>query len=242
VSQNPTDQPPKGTITAPAGDVTITAGQSINFAGTASDADGSVQTYSWFFPEGTPDSSSVPSPGAIVFPNAGTYVVSLTTVDDKGVNDPSPPTRTVTVQPGNVLKIEGESLVATATATAPIQVQVNWHQLIWSGGAQLFFKATKVGDNMVLTINVPTAGTYDLSAVMTKARDYGIVSLAVDGAQLGQPFDGYHSSVTVNNNVDFGSVQLSAGAHQLIFSLVGKNPSSINYFVGIDYLLLLKTN
>jgi hypothetical protein len=146
------------------------------------------------------------------------------------------------VQPGNVLKIEGESLVATATATAPIQVQVNWHQLIWSGGAQLFFKATKVGDNMVLTINVPTAGTYDLSAVMTKARDYGIVSLAVHGAQLGQPFDGYHSSVTVNNNVDFGSVQLSAGAHQLIFSLVGKNPSSINYFVGIDYLLLLKTN
>jgi hypothetical protein len=31
---------------------------------------------------------------------------------------------------------------------------------------------------MVLTINVPTAGTYDLPAAMTKARDYGIVSLA----------------------------------------------------------------
>jgi len=99
VSQNPTDQPPKGTITAPTGDVTITAGQAVNFAGTASDADGSVQKYSWFFPEGTPDDSSVPSPGTIVFPTAGTYVASLTTVDDKGVNDPSPPTRTVTVQP-----------------------------------------------------------------------------------------------------------------------------------------------
>jgi hypothetical protein len=243
VSQNPTDQPPKGTITAPAGDVTITAGQLVTFAGTASDADGSVQTYSWFFPEGTPDSSTVPSPGAIVFPNAGTYVASLTTVDDKGVNDPSPPTRTVTVQPRTVLKIEAESLVSTATATAPIQVQKNSRPpFIWSGGAQLFFTASKVGDNMVLTINVPTAGTYDLSAVMTKARDYGIVSLAVDGTQLGQPFDGYNSSVTVNNNVDFGSLQLSAGAHQLTFTLVGKNPSSINYFVGIDYLLLLKTN
>jgi hypothetical protein len=99
VSQNPTDQPPKGTITAPTGDVTIRAGQAVNFAATASDADGSVQTYSWFFPEGTPDSSTAPSPGAIVFPNPGTYVTSLTTVDNKGVNDPSPPTLRVTVQP-----------------------------------------------------------------------------------------------------------------------------------------------
>jgi hypothetical protein len=99
VSQNPTDQPPKGTITAPTGDVNITAGQSVSFAGTATDADGSVQKYSWFFPEGTPDSSSAQSPGAIKFSNPGTWVVSLTVVDDKGVNDPSPPTRTVTVQP-----------------------------------------------------------------------------------------------------------------------------------------------
>jgi hypothetical protein len=93
------DQPPKGTITMPSGDVTITAGQSVNFAGRATDADGSVQKYSWFFPEGTPDSSSVPSPGPIVFSNPGTWVVSLTVVDNKGVNDQSPPTRTITVQP-----------------------------------------------------------------------------------------------------------------------------------------------
>jgi len=32
---------------------------------------------------------------------------------------------------------------------------------------------------MVLTVNVPQAGTYDLSAAVTQARDYGIVSLAV---------------------------------------------------------------
>jgi hypothetical protein len=244
VSQNPTDQPPKGTITAPTGDVTITAGQAVNFAGTASDADGSVQKYSWFFPEGTPDDSSVPSPGMVVFPTAGTYVASLTAVDDKGVNDPSPPTLRVTVQPNaNVLKIEGESLVATATATAPILVQGNCCGVVWSGNAQLFFRATKVGDHMVLTINVPAAGTYNLSAAMTKARDYGIVSLAVDGVQLGQPFDGYNSpNVTVNNNVAFGSVQLSAGAHHLAFTVVGKNPSSIGYQVGIDYLQLVKTN
>ncbi len=92
---------------------------------------------------------------------------------------------------------------------------------------------------MVLTINVPAAGTYDLSAVMTKALDYGDVSQLVDGSQLGPPFN--YPNVTVAT-VDYGSVPLSAGAHKLTFALVGKNPNSINYLVGIAYLLLTKTN
>jgi hypothetical protein len=77
----------------------VKAGQAVTFAGTGSDADGSVQRYSWFFPEGTPESSLTPNAGQLVFPNVGTYTISLTTVDNKGINDPSPPTRTVTVHP-----------------------------------------------------------------------------------------------------------------------------------------------
>jgi hypothetical protein len=114
--------------------------------------------------------------------------------------------------------------------------------VIWYRNAQLWFQASKVGDNMILTIDVPTAGSYDLSADMTKARDYGIVSLAVDGAQLGQPFDGYNFPNVTTTLSDWGSVSLSAGTHQLTFTLIGKNASSINYLVGFDYLLLTKTN
>ena len=92
------DQPPKGTIT-PAGHLTTTARNPVTFQGTATDTDGSVQSYSWVFEEGTPDSSAVPNPVSITFSSPGTYSVSLTAVDDKGVNDPSPPTLRVTVQP-----------------------------------------------------------------------------------------------------------------------------------------------
>jgi hypothetical protein len=49
VSNYPTDQPPKGTITAPTGDLTLQAGQSVNFGATAYDPDGSVSAYSWYF-------------------------------------------------------------------------------------------------------------------------------------------------------------------------------------------------
>ena len=62
---------------------------------------------------------------------------------------------------------------------------------------------------------------------MTKAPDYGIVTLAVDQTPLGPPFDGYNASaVTVNPSVDFGTVQLTAGQHQLTFTATGKNAAS----------------
>jgi Bacterial Ig domain/PKD domain len=124
VSSHPTDVPPKGTITAPAGDVPIQAGQAVNFAGTASDADGSVSTDSWFFPAGKPTTSSVLSPGAIAFLSAGTFVASLTVVDNAGVNDPSPPTRTITVQPDK-LSVKIVSPLANATVKGSVAVTVS---------------------------------------------------------------------------------------------------------------------
>ncbi|MEO7165514.1 MAG: galactose oxidase-like domain-containing protein [Chthoniobacterales bacterium] len=99
LSSTPQDQPPKGTITAPAGDVTIRQGESVNFGGSATDPDGPVAAYSWIFPEGNPSTSSAQSPGLVKFDEAGTYVASLTALDGFGVNDPSPPTRTIIVQP-----------------------------------------------------------------------------------------------------------------------------------------------
>ncbi|MBV8815754.1 MAG: hypothetical protein JO271_14790, partial [Verrucomicrobia bacterium] len=140
---------------------------------------------------------------------------------------------------GEAIKIEGESLVPTATGTQPVVVQGNCCGVIWSGNAQLWFVARQAGASMVLTINVPQAGTYDISAAMTKAPDYGIVALSVNGTNVGQPFDGYNATgVTVNPSVDFGAVPLAAGANQLTFTVTGKNTASASYLVGIDYFVL----
>lgn len=98
LSPYPNDLPPKGSISSPATDLVISPGQSVNFAGSATDPDGTVTSYSWVFPDGTPPSSSIPSPGLVTFSDIGTYVCSLTTRDEFGVNDPSPPTRSITVQ------------------------------------------------------------------------------------------------------------------------------------------------
>src|SRR5207253_5476714 len=48
------NQPPTATITSPAGNVTVTAGQAVSFTGTGSDPDGTIASYSWTFPGGNP--------------------------------------------------------------------------------------------------------------------------------------------------------------------------------------------
>jgi hypothetical protein len=99
LSLEPNDQPPTGTITSPANNVTIMPGQSVNFSGTGTSPTGTIAAYSWVFPGGNPASSSVANPGAVTFSAPGTYVASLTVTDNSGVTDPNPPTRTITVSP-----------------------------------------------------------------------------------------------------------------------------------------------
>ncbi|GAB3420732.1 glycoside hydrolase family 172 protein [Flindersiella endophytica] len=139
---------------------------------------------------------------------------------------------------GDTLRIEGESLVAGATATGPIQVQGNCCGIEWSGGAQLWFTPAAPG-TVTAHFELGTAGTYSLAGVQTLARDYGINVLRLDGEQLGEPFDAYHSpEVAVSGPIDYGSRQLAAGSHTLVIDVTGKNAESVSYMAGLDYLQL----
>ncbi len=93
----PADQPPTGTITSPASDVTITAGQSVSFAGSGTDPDGTVTAYSWSFPGGNPSTSSLAVSGNVTYNAAGTLAATLTVTDNASLTDPHPPSRKVTV-------------------------------------------------------------------------------------------------------------------------------------------------
>ena len=87
-------------IDSPSRNVTITAGQSVNFAGTGSDPDGNLPlSFLWQFGTGSGiANSTVEDPGLIQFNNPGTFTVTLTVTDALGLADPSPAARTITVQ------------------------------------------------------------------------------------------------------------------------------------------------
>jgi PKD repeat protein len=92
------NSPPSGSITSPPGNVTITEDESVNFAATASDPDGDDLGFMWDFGDGI--SSTQLSPGPHTYTESGTYTVMFTVMDEHGLADPTPDTRTITVEGG----------------------------------------------------------------------------------------------------------------------------------------------
>jgi len=137
--------------------------------------------------------------------------------------------------PSEGFSIEAESLVGAATGTAPVEVQdtdLDWN---FSGGAQLWFRATTPGDVATTTFEVPTTGLYDLSAIFTQAPDYGVVKVAIDGEEIWPPFDGFRrEEVASSDPLDWGEKELEAGSHELTLTVIGKHPDSTGHLVGLD--------
>ncbi|HEY3418089.1 MAG TPA: DUF2961 domain-containing protein [Armatimonadota bacterium] len=134
--------------------------------------------------------------------------------------------------------IEAEGMKVLAQEKAPCGVQVLDHYGPgWSGGAQLFVTG---GQGQAITLELPVAATgrYQLDIYFTKAIDYGIVDVSLDGKTIGQPFDAYNPGVIPSGKVRYGEVELTAGAHQITFSAHAKNPGATNYLMGIDALTL----
>jgi hypothetical protein len=92
------NNPPNGIIIAPTGNVTIAEDAAVSFEGTAEDPDGDSMTYLWDFGDGITSNALVP--GNHTFSDSGTYTVRFTVTDDNGAADPTPDTRTITVEGG----------------------------------------------------------------------------------------------------------------------------------------------
>ncbi len=169
-----------------------------------------------------------------------TWTYRVVAVDLAGKAGPSSDTASGTS--GDTLRVEAENLLPAVSATAPIEAQGNCCGISWSGGAQLWFRAGKPDDTATLEFTVPTTGTYALSSVLTKARDYGIVQLAIDGENAGDPVDGYHDPGVVKTDpIDLGTVDLDSGKHRLTITVTGKNTAATGYFAGVDVLRLALT-
>ena len=91
---------PQSAIDKPAGNLVINKGEWVEFSGTGTDKDGNYPLkYLWKFGSGAgiPDSAAE-DPGTVTFNTPGTYQVTFTATDAKGIYDPTPAVRTITVK------------------------------------------------------------------------------------------------------------------------------------------------
>jgi galactose oxidase-like protein/IPT/TIG domain-containing protein/PKD domain-containing protein len=201
VSAVANDVPPTGTITSPVSNVTISAGQSVFYSGTGSDPDGTISAYSWSFPGGNPSSSNLANPGSVTYSTPGTYVTTFTVTDNVGLTDPTPPTRTITVQPDfslsaspssqTVVTGSGTSFTATVTASTGFSGTVSLSVSGLPAGATPSFSPASISTSGSSTLSVSTSsstapGSYPLtvtatSGTLTHTTNVTLVVMATSG-------------------------------------------------------------
>jgi putative heme-binding domain-containing protein len=139
--------------------------------------------------------------------------------------------------------LEGEALKVLETTGGKTRAQgMGGFGNQWSGGSQLWWTGAKPGQKLTLALPIKEAGKYTLHAVLTMARDYGIFSINLDGRPVASTFDGYNADRVIHTDEqDWGTHQLSAGDHQLTFTITGMNAAAVpGYMLGLDYVRLEK--
>jgi putative heme-binding domain-containing protein len=139
--------------------------------------------------------------------------------------------------------LEGETLKVLETTGGKTRAQgMGGFGNQWSGGSQLWWTGAKPGQKLTLALPVKEAGKYTLHAVLTMARDYGIISITLDGRPVASTFDGYNADKVIHTDEqDWGTHQLNAGDHQLTFTITGMNAAAVpGYMLGLDYVRLEK--
>ena len=108
----------------------------------------------------------------------------------------------------------------------------------WGGKAQLWWVGGRPGDRLEMPIEVAESGEYDLTLFVTRARDYGIFRVLINGQPVGELVDGYADRVAHSGPIRMGRTLLEAGRNTLALELVGKDVRSAGYgdgfLVGVD--------
>jgi hypothetical protein len=136
--------------------------------------------------------------------------------------------------------IEGEKMKVLARSAGNVAPQDMYgFGTDWSGDTHLWWTGAKPGATLDLAVPVEKAGTYQLTMQLTKAVDYGIVQLYLDGKKLSVPLDLFNNGVIATGVLDMGRHELSAGEHTLRVAIVGANEKAQkSYMFGLDYVRL----
>jgi len=138
--------------------------------------------------------------------------------------------------------IEGEKMrILEKTGGTAARQELTSFGTGWSYEAHLWWREAKPEDKLVLALPVEESGTYQLQMQLTKAKDYGIVQLTLDGKPLGDPIDLYNPNVVPTGKMNFGTHKLDKGTHKLGVKIIGANEKAVkSYMFGLDWVKLIE--
>ena len=209
----PPNQAPSASIDSPASNVTVNPGDAVAFSGSGSDPDGTVASYAWTFPGGSPASSGAAVPGNVTYSTPGSYTATFKVTDNLGLASPTQ-TQTVTVAdfslsatPASKSALQGASADYTATVTAGpgFTGNVAFSVTGLPAGASALFSPASLMASGSTTMSVSTsastpAGTYPLTIRGTSGPITRTAAVSLVVTQVGDfTISVTPASRTVNN-------------------------------------------
>jgi hypothetical protein len=96
------------------------------------------------------------------------------------------------------------------------------------------------GDKLTVAFDSPDAGRKNIEVNLTKANDYAIVQLYINGKKAGEPIDLFNQRVVPTGPIDLGAFDLVKGkGNKLTVEIVGANDRAVkSYMFGLDYILV----
>jgi PKD repeat protein len=178
----PPNQAPTASIDSPASSATINPGGTVAFSGSGTDPDGTIASYAWTFPGGSPASSNVAAPGNVTYSTPGSYTATFKVTDNGGLAS-AIQTRTMTVadfslsattSSGTVAAGGSAAYTATVTPSSGFTGPVTFSATGLPSGATASFSPTSVVGSGSTAVTVATsastpAGTYPLTIRGTSA-------------------------------------------------------------------------
>jgi len=172
------NQTPTASIDNPATNVTVNPGSVVAFSGSGTDSDGTIATYAWTFPGGSPASSALASP-SVTYSTPGNYQASLRVTDNGGLTSAAA-TRTITVSDFSVTATPSSN---TTTPGAPAGYTVNVTALSgFTGTVALTVSGLPAGATGTFTPQTVTGSGASALAVSTGVTTpAGTYSLTIRG-------------------------------------------------------------
>ena len=132
----------------------------------------------------------------------------------------------------------GVKILGMSGGTVEVQDMAAFGAGKWSNDEQLWWTHAKPGNKLDLAWPVDSDGRYDVSVALTKARDYAVVQLYIDGKKTGEPIDLYNPTVIPTGPISLGSHELTRGELKLTVEIVGANDKADkSYMFGLDRII-----
>jgi hypothetical protein len=136
-------------------------------------------------------------------------------------------------------KIEGEFLeVMTCNSGAASPQSGNFG---WSRDSQLWWRNGETGSELITKFILNQTGKFKVTANLTKAVDYGIIQISINGIPVRPKFDGYIETGVKPFQINLGTQVLSEGENILSIKILGANKNAKpGNMAGIDWLQFSK--